>query len=77
MLKTFCSLCGSEIKGILHEYHTLPRIEETRKTIEGDDVKVMLWVNCTITSGFICPDCKQMYIEKMLQAIATTRKLPR
>jgi len=73
MLKTFCSLCGSEIKGSLPDYDGKPRIEETRKSVEGDDIKVMLWVDCKY-DGFLCPDCKQMYIEKLLQALATTRK---
>ena len=74
MMKTFCSLCGIEICGALQEFHNLPRIEEKRRTIKGEEVNIMVWISAKISSGFLCADCRQMYIEKMLLAIATTRK---
>lgn len=73
MIKYYCSLCGTEIRGNLTDYHDLPKIEEERKTISGDTVRVLIWVSCKVLVGFICPDCKQMYIEKLLKALAETR----
>jgi hypothetical protein len=74
MMKNYCSLCGTEIKGNITDYHDLPRIEEERRTIQGETIKVMLWINVKITAGFLCCDCKQMYTEKFVKCLAETRK---
>lgn len=77
MLTTHCDLCGTEIKGDQPDYHHKPRIEEERKAINGQTVKVMLWIECKVLLGSICVDCKQMYIEKLLTALATSKKAPK
>lgn len=77
MIKSYCSLCGTEIKQPLPELHHKPRIEETRDSITGDTVSVLMWIECKVNIGFICPICKDMYIEKMLKCLSTTRKAAR
>lgn len=74
MTKNYCSLCGSEIKQQLNTLHHKPKIEETRDSITGDEVSVMVWVEYKVNIGFICPTCLDMYIEKMLRCLATTKK---
>ena len=72
--KNYCSLCGTEIKQDLPSLHNKPEITETRDSITGDEIQVHVWVSCKVNIGFICPNCKQMYIEKMLRCMAETRK---
>ena len=72
MIKNFCSLCGKEIKQAVSSLHNKPRIEETRDSITGDEINIMMWIECKVNIGFICPTCKDMYVKKLLTCLATT-----
>lgn len=74
MIKNFCSLCGSEIKQEPNTMHDLPKIEETRQSITGDDIKVMAYVSFKCIVGFLCSNCRDMYVEKLLQCLAKSKK---
>lgn len=74
MTKYFCSLCGTEIKCNLPDMDLLPRITEKRISTTGDEIEIMVWVNFKVLIGSLCPTCMDMYIEKLLTCLATTRK---
>ena len=74
MTKHFCSLCGTEIKCNLIDLHHQPRIEEKRISTTGGEINIMLWIEFKVNIGFLCPTCRDMYIEKLLTCLATTRK---
>ena len=74
MIKNFCSLCGTEIKSELTDLHHKPRITEERISTTGDKITIMVWLEWKVNIGFLCPTCRDMYIEKLLTCLATTRK---